>query len=198
MFTPTDIDAERLSQIERINVIGTSGSGKSTFGRRLADSLGLPFVEMDAVYWRPNWGQPTDDEFIPQIAQIAARPRWVLDGNYSRTTPAKWERAQLVVWLDMSLTRTIYRVTSRCIKRSFSGEEVWPGTGNRETLRKSFLSRKSVILWALTNFHRNRRRYAEWFAANEYPHLAFVRLRSPGEVERFLEVASNASGLAEK
>ena len=198
MFIPTDMDAERLSRIERINVIGTSGSGKSTFGRRLAEVLGLPYIEMDAVYWRPNWGQPTDEEFIPQIAEIAAGSRWVLDGNYSRTTPVKWSRAQLVVWLDMSLTRTIYRVTSRCLKRAFAGNEIWPGTGNRETLRKSFLSRKSVILWALTNFHRNRRRYDEMFASAEYPHLAFVRLTSPSEVKRFLEVAFRAGELTEK
>ncbi|MGB7182428.1 MAG: hypothetical protein WBD51_10880, partial [Burkholderiaceae bacterium] len=64
------MDAERLSKIERVNVIGTSGSGKSTLARRLSVSLQLPYFEMDAVYWRPNWQEPTDEEYLPQIRQI--------------------------------------------------------------------------------------------------------------------------------
>ncbi len=38
-----------------INVVGTSGSGKSTLARRLAHRLELPWIELDRLYWRPNW-----------------------------------------------------------------------------------------------------------------------------------------------
>jgi shikimate kinase len=34
----------------RINVIGTSGSGKTTFGKKLAKTLSIPFLEMDAIF----------------------------------------------------------------------------------------------------------------------------------------------------
>jgi len=88
-------DMERLSKIERVNVIGTSGSGKSTFGRQLATRLGVPFVEMDAVYWGPDWTEPSDEAFIPKIKAIADGSHWVLDGNYSRTTAVKWRQVQL-------------------------------------------------------------------------------------------------------
>ena len=33
--------------IKRINVVGTSGSGKSTVSRALAEKLNLPYVEQD-------------------------------------------------------------------------------------------------------------------------------------------------------
>jgi adenylate kinase family enzyme len=36
----------------RIVVIGATGSGKSTFAQRLARSLGVTFVELDALFWR--------------------------------------------------------------------------------------------------------------------------------------------------
>ena len=39
----------------RVNVKGISGSGKSTFGRELAERLGVPYLEMDAVHHGPNW-----------------------------------------------------------------------------------------------------------------------------------------------
>ncbi|HDY8086621.1 TPA: (d)CMP kinase, partial [Vibrio vulnificus] len=35
--------------MKRINVIGTSGSGKSTFSRQLASKLKYPYLEMDAI-----------------------------------------------------------------------------------------------------------------------------------------------------
>ena len=41
--------------MKRINVVGTSGSGKSHFSSRLAAKLGVPYIEMDAVFWLPNW-----------------------------------------------------------------------------------------------------------------------------------------------
>ena len=183
---------ERLRTVERINVIGTSGSGKSTFGARIAAALDLPFTELDAVFWGPNWRQPSDEEFIPQVEEIASGERWVIDGNYTRTTPVKWRRVQLVVWLDLSFPRTIARVTRRCWRRALSGEEIWAGTGNRETLRQSFLSHKSVIFWAVRCYRRNRRRYGELCTdpPDELKHVWFVRLRSPGEVEEFLEAAA--------
>ncbi|MCA9056224.1 MAG: hypothetical protein KDA75_20485 [Planctomycetaceae bacterium] len=187
-----DSDIDRLTRIERVNVIGTSGSGKSTFGRQLADCLRLPFVELDSVFWKPNWTEPSDDEFFPLVETITSGARWVLDGNYTRTMPIKWRRVQLVVWLDMPFLKTLYRVTSRCVRRSLTHMEIWPGTGNRETLRKAFLSRDSVIWWSVTTYRQNRRRYREVMTSAEYPHIWFVRLRSAREVDAFLEAARQA------
>jgi hypothetical protein len=188
-----EMDVHRLSQIQRVNVIGTSGSGKSTFGRQLADLLGLPFIEMDNVYWGPSWTKPADEEFIPKVKTITERSLWVLDGVYSQTTPLMWRQVQLVVWLDLSFFRTIFRVSARCIKRSLDRTEIWPDTGNRETLRTAFLSRKSVILWAITSYRRNRRRYSMMVDAPEYAHIWFVQLKSPRDVDSFLRAAREAA-----
>ncbi|VTM31479.1 DNA topology modulation protein [Klebsiella pneumoniae] len=56
-----------------INVVGTSGSGKSTLARRLAHRLELPWIELDRLYWRPNWQGAPDEAFFAAIA--ARRPR---------------------------------------------------------------------------------------------------------------------------
>lgn len=192
----TKFNLDRLSRIQRVNVIGTSGSGKTTFARKLADVLGLPFVEMDGVYWGPNWTEPAPVDFFARINAITEQSQWVLDGNYSRTTPVKWRTVQMVVWLDMSFLRTIGRVTARCVRRSLGKTEIWPGTGNRETLKKTFLSRDSVILWAITSYNRNRERYSTMMKSPEYDHIWFVRLRSPNQVEHFLRVAARIQGVS--
>lgn len=176
------MDGIDLTRFDRINVVGTAGSGKSTFARTLAEIRGLPYVEMDRLYWRADWQNASDDELLAQVREETSRPQWVLDGNYTRTTPEKWRRVQLVIWLDMSFPRTLFRVTRRSLRRGWSRDELWPGTGNRESLVRSFLTRESIIWWTVTSFRRNRRKYHSAMAAPEWSHVTFLRLSSPREV----------------
>ncbi|MDT9150914.1 shikimate kinase, partial [Escherichia coli] len=56
----------------KINVVGTSGVGKSTLAQRLAAALSLPYIELDRLYWRPEWEGAPDEEFFASIAQATA------------------------------------------------------------------------------------------------------------------------------
>jgi adenylate kinase family enzyme len=181
------VDFAQLSRFERINVVGTSGSGKSTFARELAGLLKLPYYEMDQLFWKPHWEGAFDDEFFQKVHAVTSGRRWVLDGNYTRTLPDKWKRVQLVIWLDLSIVRTVFRVSKRAIERSLSQQELWPGTGNRETLTKALLSKDSIIWWAITSFRKNKKRYRASMASPDYAHISFVRLKSAGSVASFLE-----------
>jgi cytidylate kinase len=178
---------------KRINVIGTSGSGKSTFAKPLAEALQLPYIEMDQLFWKPDWAESTDEEFLPRIEQVAARPQWVLDGNYSRSFPIKLKRAQLLVWIDLPFFTTTYQVTRRAIKRSFSQAELWPGTGNRETLKKSFFSKDSVIWWSITHYQSTGVKYEQLMRSEAYEDIAFLRLTSRKQIKHLLNSGS-ASG----
>jgi adenylate kinase family enzyme len=178
---------ETTAALERINVVGTSGSGKTTFARELARRLDLPYYEMDRLFWKPGWEASSDVELFGKVQDVTSGRRWVLDGNYTRTLPIKWKSVQLVVWLDPSLLKTVWRVTVRTMRRALTREELWPGTGNRESLAEAFLSRKSIIGWAMSTHAANRRKYSALMAAPEYSHIEFVRLRSPAQAALFLE-----------
>ena len=76
--------------MKRINIIGTSGSGKSTISKRLAEILDVPYIELDALFWQPDWPGVSDDELFETLEKrLTETDGWVLDGNYSRTTPIK-------------------------------------------------------------------------------------------------------------
>ena len=96
------MDFDRLCRCQRINVVGTSGSGKSTFARQLSEALNLPCYEMDRLFWKPDWQSSPDDEMFQKVRDVTSQLSWVLDGNYTRTIPIKWQNVQLVIWLDMT------------------------------------------------------------------------------------------------
>jgi len=165
--------------------VGTSGTGKTTFSRQLAAVLCLPHEEMDRLYWRPDWQSAAEADFLAAVGEVVARPHWVLDGNYSRTNAVKWNSVECVVWLDYSFSRTLFQAVRRAWKRSFTQEELWPGTGNRESLRKSFLSRDSIILWTLKTYRKNRAKNLA-LMAKERRGFAFVRIGSAAEADKIL------------
>ncbi len=169
----------------RIVVVGTSGSGKTTMARRLAEALGVPHVELDALHWGPGWTPPPIEEFRQETAQALSGETWTTDGNYGGVRDIVWSRADTLVWLDYALPVVLWRVTSRTILRIATRQELWHG--NRESLRTSFLSRDSIILWALTTYHRRRREYPTLFRRPEYSHLQVVHLRSVRQARRWLE-----------
>ncbi|XOV86619.1 MAG: adenylate kinase [Pseudomonadota bacterium] len=173
-----------IQDFTRFNVVGSSGSGKSTLGRLIAEHLGLPRIELDALYWGPDWQEPPEQEFLVRVRAALDSDRWVLDGNYSRTVPIKWQRVQVVVWLDLPYAVILYQVISRTLRRVFRQEELW--SGNRESFRKAFFSRDSVIWWSLTNLARVRRGYETAMKSEDFAHIRFVRLRSRRAVREFV------------
>ncbi|TMP30419.1 adenylate kinase [Pseudoalteromonas rubra] len=173
--------------MKRINVIGTSGSGKSTFSRMLASELNYPYLEMDAIFWKPNWQESSDEEFFSNLADWLSGEHWVLDGNYSRTSEIKWGRVDTIIWVDYSFARTLFQAVKRAFIRIVTKKELWGKTGNVESFRKCFLSKKSIILWTLQTYSYNRVRYAELLNDPKYSHIKFVRITSPKKAQTFID-----------
>jgi adenylate kinase family enzyme len=175
--------------VQRVWVAGLPGSGKTTLAGTLADRLGVPHVELDALHHGPGWDEAPADLLRERVeAALAGAPGgWVVDGNYrGKLGDLVVERADTMVWLDLPLPLILWRIVARTATRLRRGTELW--NGNRETWRNAVFTRESLVVWAVQN-HRRRRRELPPLAAS-YPGLRLVRLRSPREVAQFLASTS--------
>lgn len=171
-----------LRKYKKINIIGTSGSGKSIISKKLAEILDYEYIEMDDIFWGPNWSKDEHNIFLNKLKKELEKDKWVLDGNYKKTIPIKWKEIELIIWIDYSFIRTLFQISRRAIQRLIKNDELWLNTGNKETI-KSLLSKKSIILFMLKSYFSNKKLFNSYVKNNKYK---FIRLKSPKEVNRFL------------
>ena len=167
--------------VRRVAVItSASGNGGTTFSRALAERLGVPFLELDALNHGPGWVEVSQEELRERVAPIVATDSWVIDGSYrGKLGDLVLARTDVVVWLDLPMRVWLPRLLRRTFVRIVRKEELW--SGNRETLRGAFIGRDALIPWSLCHYRRRRRKYPR-----ELGRFNLVRLRTRADVERFL------------
>lgn len=171
-----------MPDLTRVVVVGTSGSGKTTYARQLVEIIGSPHVELDALHWGPDWTVRAD--FADRVRAAAAEPTWVVDGNYAMTQDILWPRATAIVWLNFSFGLTFSRAVRRTARRVVTGEKLW--WGNQETLRSAVFARDAMPWWVIRTHGKRRREMPELMQKREYAHIDFIVLDAPTEAAAFL------------
>jgi adenylate kinase family enzyme len=173
--------------MQRVVVIGTTGSGKSKLAERLGERTGLRVIELDALYWGRDWQGAPVDLFRHRVERETQDESWIVVGNYRQVRDIVWKPADTLVWIDLPFPLIFWRLLRRTVRRAVSKEDLW-GTGNRERLTHAFLSRDSLLLYALKTHRRRRREFAIdcAFLAKD---KKIVRLQNAREVENFLKAA---------
>ena len=176
----------------RIALYGPTGSGKTSLGAEAARQLGVPHLDLDVAHWRPGWQANPRERFRADVAAwLDARPGgWVCTGNYiSVVGDLVMAQADALLWLRLPFPVVFRRLLLRTLRRSFTGELLW-GT-NRETFRKGFLSRDSILLWCVTHWRTHHRRMSRALAEHA-GHAEVVVLRSPRQVRAWLAQVGTA------
>lgn len=171
--------------MQRVVIVGTTGAGKTTFGKALAVKIEATFIELDALNWHSGWTLAPN--FATKVEQAIEAEHWVVDGNYSKVQPTVLSRADTVVWLDYSIGTKLWRLFKRTCRRTLMHETLW--NGNTETVEAQFFSRDSLFVWLFKTHWKKRRRYETLFAEAP-PHLTLHRLYEPSEAETLLAETS--------
>lgn len=179
---------------QRIIIVGPSCAGKTALAMRLAALINAPFVELDALYWLPGWTPPADDAFQRNVANAVRGDRWVVAGNYLRhLMPIAWPHAETIVWLDMPLRVTTWRVLRRSWRRWRTKELLW-GT-NRERFWQQFRlwnRDDSLIRFNIETHRRRRTLFEAAMADSQWTDITFVRLCSANAVRQYADGVERA------
>jgi adenylate kinase family enzyme len=172
--------------MKRVVIVGPSGAGKTTLAQTISQRLNLPHVELDALFWLPDWQQRPKDDFRDKVQSALASAQWVADGNYtSKAQDIIWVRADTLIWLDYPL-RVIYpRLFKRTMQRIIRRDNLW-GSGNVETFRTQFMTRDSLFVWVWQTHKRHCERFKAALAV--YDHLHLIHHRTPKMTNGWLKI----------
>jgi adenylate kinase family enzyme len=171
---------------QRIVIVGTTGSGKTTLARRAAEIIGGRHIELDALYHGPGWVPADPEVFRERVRKaIAGQERWVTCGGYrGHVREITWPLANQIVWIDLPFRVTFSRMFRRTLLRVARKEELW--NGNRESLRNTFASRDSLLLFAIQYRNKYREEYPSELSDPRLAHVDVVRLRRQRDVAAWL------------
>ncbi len=99
--------------MKRIIVIGSPGAGKSTFARKLKEKTGIPLYYLDMIFHNPDKTTATREEFDSKLQTILQKEEWIIDGNYQRTLPLRFEACTDAFFLDYPLDQCMEGAASR-------------------------------------------------------------------------------------
>ena len=98
---------------KKITVLGCSGSGKSTFSRKLHSITGLPLIHLDNIWWKPDKTHISREEFDRTLERIFQENAWIMDGDYSRTYEVRFQACDTVIFLDYAYEECMAGITER-------------------------------------------------------------------------------------
>lgn len=111
--------------MQRIIVWGGCGHGKTTFAKKISNSLNIPAYDLDKVTFNKEFtSKVQDDSRDKRLRKIIEKPRWIIEGAYA----GNWiypaiKKAEMIVIININPAVATKRVIFRSIKRKIRKTE---------------------------------------------------------------------------
>jgi adenylate kinase family enzyme len=163
--------------MNRIAIVGSPGSGKTTLADRLGSRIGMPVIHLDNHFWHPGWVETPAEEWVPRQIELLARPSWIVDGTYFQTLDVRFERADTIVYFDISRWRCLFRAILRSV--THFGKDV-QADGCPEHFDPTFIK-------FIYHFPRDVKPKIDEAIARHAATVAVIKIESTEDAARFLE-----------
>lgn len=132
-----------FDNVQKVSIIGGSGTGKTTLANSLGKEMNLPVYHMDGMNYYENWVERDKKERDNMILQIIKKEKWIIDGTYRSTLEERLQKSDLIIYLDYSTFAQLKGVMQRFFKSKGKERQEIPGC--KERLNWNFLI--FVIKW---------------------------------------------------
>jgi len=110
--------------VNRIYIIGTSGSGKSFLSNKLSEKLGIPNYDLDDVFFiKKHTLRRSENKRDKLLSKIASRKKWIIEGVYGSWIEKALRKADLVIILDIHLLVLTKRILFRFLRKNKAERE---------------------------------------------------------------------------
>jgi len=170
----------------KIIITGTTCTGKTTLGRKLAKEISVTQIDLDDLHFLPNWVEKDPDIFVEDVNnEIKELDEWIVTGSYQTLLKdTVWKEASTIIWLDYPLNLIIRRFFIRSWRRVFLKEQCCGE--NHETLRQIF-SKESLFLWIFKTYWHRKRRMNNWMNG-VFSHKKWIVLQSSKQEKRLINL----------
>ena len=159
--------------------MGSPGSGKSTFARRLSQVTGIPVVSLDALFWKPGWKPSEAAEFEARVAEAVRGPRWIIDGDYIWWAgDVRRDVADAVIWFDLPRRACMVGIISR-IATSYGRVRPEMAEGCPERINAEFFR----YVWT---YRRERRPKLQQYLGELRSDQSLICFTDRAQAERYL------------
>lgn len=144
-----------LEKTNRIIVIGSPGSGKTSLAKFLAQKHQLPNHSIDDFYWQPGWQRPRNNDWLQILENyMSSNRRWIIDGNYVDYLPMRLQYADIVIYLDVPPLLCLYRFIKRAVLRYCDNNHNMPRQSFNKKITKRKLSFQPRLLYKILFFRK--------------------------------------------
>lgn len=107
-----------------IIVIGSPGSGKSTFSKKLAEKLNYPILHLDNLWHSTDYSKEASVWLEKeQVKFFAENKNGIIDGNYTGTLKTRLKECDVVYYLQVPTFVALFRVIKRSLGTKFLHKE---------------------------------------------------------------------------
>lgn len=162
-----------MKKANKIYIIGTMGSGKTTLSKKLSEILEIKHYPLDNIYYKRKYDKKRkENERKKKLNELLKKKKWIIEGVFNNWTGNIFRKAELVIWLDLNPKQIIKNLFKRLFKK--------------EDEKASLRNIKGSMKYAI-KYRKNSKKFIYHKSMIKKHRVNLIHLKTKRELNNFLK-----------